>query len=75
MEPKTPLYPQQQVFWERPTTQALSPVVVMPTMSEHIQNHQPSSRPQLDSQITVHIMNMIPQIVAQVIATSTEVTL
>ena len=67
--------PQEQVFQEGPITQAQTRAVGMPTMSEHIQNKQHLNRTQMNSQTPVHIINMIPQIVAQVIAVLTRNTL
>ena len=64
---------QQQVFRERPTAQAQRPVVGMQTMSEHIQIQQQLNRPQMGSQPQIDIMNMIPQIVAQVVAALTQI--
>ena len=61
----------QQDFREGPTPQLHSPRVAVPTMSEHIQNQQVSQSPPAQGPQQVNIMNMIPQIVAQVVAALT----
>ena len=68
----TSLIQEQQVFWEGPTSQAHSPRVGMPTMSEHLQNQQRVQSAQVIKTLPVNILEMIPKIVSQVLIAFTQ---
>ena len=59
---------QQPDFRERPIPQHHSPGVGLHTMSEHLQNKQQLQGPHSVTQLPQNLVNLIPHIVAQVVA-------
>ena len=70
----TPQKPQQQGFWPGLSPPLHSPTAGMFNMSEHIQNQLKIQKPQVTNPLQVNVLELIPQIVAQVLIILTQQT-